>query len=59
MTDQINRDRGDAYQAYSLPQDEETAVMRFEARYGHPPENVLNVLDKYLLVGPVEDIEHE
>ena len=59
MTDQINRDRGDAYQAYSLPYDQDTALMQFEDRYGYTPENVLNVLDKYLLIGPVREEQNE
>jgi len=55
MTDQINRDRGEKYVAFALPHDQDFAVMCFEERYGYKPQEVFNVFEKLLLVGPVEE----
>lgn len=55
----INRDRGDLWMAYSLPQDEDVAVENFEQRFGYEPKEVFNVFDKILFVGPVEDTPHD
>ena len=51
MTDQVY-DRGPAWWTHSMPCDQETAVMQFEARYGYPPEKVMEEKG-YIYLGPV------
>ena len=52
---EINRDKGPGYITYSSPDyDLDTAILRFEARYGFYPEEV-EVFKGYLMVGPVPE----
>ena len=53
----IERNNSPAYMSFSLPCDEETAVMQFEARHGCKPEIVKPHLDKLLMLGPVPEPE--
>ena len=55
---QLNLDRGPAFISFSLPFDEDVAVMRFKARYGYLPEKV-EEFKGFLMVGPAPEREME
>ena len=50
----INRERGPGYMTIAPPYDQETAIARFEDRYGFPPEEV-KPYKGYLMLGPVPE----
>ena len=50
------RKLGSKYLAYTKPFDEALARERFEERFGHKPKEVIYEGDKYMLIGPVEDV---
>ena len=53
----IERDSSPAYMTFSLPCDEDTARMQFEARHGCKPEEVKEHKGKILMLGPVPEKE--
>jgi hypothetical protein len=60
ITKPIARNTNPAYMTFSLPCDQETAVMQFEARHGCKPEEVEEHKGKILMLGPVpEEIDLE
>ena len=53
---ELNREIGPAFMTFSLPCDEETAILQFESRYGFKPETVMPVPNN-LMLGPAPEIE--
>ena len=56
ITIPIVRDNGPGYMTFSLPYDQETAIMQFEARHGCKPETIKEHLGN-LMLGPVPEKE--
>ena len=56
MDKELNRKLGPAFITFSMPFDEETAVMRFKARYGYPPDTI-EEFKNFLMVGPAPERE--
>ena len=54
---ELNRDRSPGFMTFSMPYDQETAELQFESRYGYSPEKVWYFNDKYLMLGPVVELE--
>ena len=52
---EINREPGPAFMTFSLPCDEETAILQFESRYGFKPE--VMVVPNNLMLGPAPEKE--
>ena len=60
MTNQMNelsREPGPGFMTFSLPCDQDTAVLQFEERHGYPPEKAIYFNDKYLMLGPTPERE--
>ncbi len=53
----IERNNGPGYMTFSLPYDQETAVLQFEARHGCKPETIKEHKGKLLMLGPVPEKE--
>ena len=47
-------DRGPAWWTHSMPCDQETVVMQFEARFGYTPE-LIEESKGFLYLGPVSE----
>jgi hypothetical protein len=56
ITKPLARNTNPAYMTFSLPCDEDTARMQFEARYGFTPEIAREHKGKILMLGPVPDL---
>ncbi len=53
---ELSRNLRPGFVTFSLPYDEEVAVLRFQERYGLTPE-IVEEYKRYLMVGPIPERE--